>query len=103
MKLELEQSDVQVIVQAVTAEVMKALKPLLGGNGEADIVFTVDGLCTYLQAEPDWIYKRTARKEIPYIKVGGLLRFHKRDIDKWLETHKTPVVNPLSVRLKRVK
>lgn len=103
MKLEFELADIQAIAQAVTSEVVKAIRPLMDNKGEADTIFTVEDLCRYLQAEPDWIYKRTARKEIPYIKAGGLLRFRKRDIDKWLDTCKTPAVNPLTARLKRVK
>jgi len=103
MKLELEQIDIQAMVQAMTAEVVKALKPLLNGKGEDDTIFTIEGLCEYLQVEPDWLYKRTARKEISYIKVGGLLRFRKRDFDKWIDTCQTPAVNPLSSRLKKVK
>lgn len=103
MKLELEQADIQAIAQAVTSEMVKVFKPLLNGKGEEDTIFTLERLCEYLNVEPDWIYKRTARKEIPYIKAGGLLRFRKRDIDKWLDTCKTPAVNPLSARLKRVK
>ncbi len=103
MKAILEQEDVQAIAREITIEVMKALKPLLNSKVEEDTIFTVEGLCQYLRAEPDWIYKRTARKEIPHIKVGGLLRFRKRDIDKWLETCKTPAVNPLSGLLKRIK
>lgn len=103
MKLELEQEDIQAIAQAVTSEMMKAFKPLLNGKGTEDTIFTLERLCEYLNVESDWIYKRTARKEIPYIKAGGLLRFRKLDIDKWLDTCKTPAVNPLSARLKRVK
>lgn len=103
MKLELEQADIQAIAQTMTAEVVKALKPLLNGKGEENTILTVEGLCEYLHVEPDWIYKRTARKEIPYIKAGGFLRFSKKDIDYWLESRKTPAINPLSARLKRIK
>lgn len=103
MKLELEQADIQAIAQAVIAETMKALKPMLDGRQSEDVMFTLEALCQYLHVEPDWVYKRTARKEIPCIKAGGLLRFRKKDIDRWLESCKTPAVNPLSARLKRVK
>lgn len=102
MKLELEPADIQAITHAITSEVVKALKPLMKGK-EEDTIFTMEGLCHYLQVEPDWIYKRTGRKEIPHIKAGGLLRFRKRDIDKWLDTCQTPAVNSLSGSLKRVK
>ncbi len=103
MKLDFEQADIQAIVQALTPEMVKAIKPLLNGKGEEDTIFTIEGLCQYLKVEPAWIYKRTALKEIPYIKVRGLLRFRKRDIDRWLETWKVPAVNALSVCLKKIK
>lgn len=103
MKLELESADIQAIVLATTTEVVKALKPLLNSKIDGDTIFNIESLCEYLHVEQDWIYKRTARKEIPYIKVGGLLRFRKKNIDKWLESCMTPAVNPLSNRLNGIK
>jgi len=103
LKLELEQADIQSIVQALTAEVVKALKPLVNSKGEGDIVFTVKTLAKSLEVSEKWIYERVQFKEIPYFKLGGNVRFSKKDIDRWIETQKTPAVNPLSRPLKAIK
>jgi len=103
LKLELEQADIQSIVQALTAEVVKALKPLVNSKGEGDIVFTVKTLTKSLEVSEKWIYERVQFKEIPYFKLGGNVRFSKKDIDRWIETQKTPAVNPLSRPLKAIK
>jgi predicted DNA-binding transcriptional regulator AlpA len=50
-----------------------------------------------------WIYERTQLKEIPHIKVNGLLRFRKRDIDKWLNSFNVPSVSTPEGMLKVVK
>lgn len=103
MKLELEQADIQAIAQAMSAEVVKALKPLLNGKREEDTICTVKGLAKYLEVSDKWVYERVQFKEIPFIKVGGNVRFSKKDIDCWIDTLKTPVVNRLSSPLKAVK
>lgn len=103
MKLELEQADIQAIAQAVTAEVVKALKPLVNSKREGDTVFTVKTLAKSLEVSEKWIYERVQFKEIPYFKLGGNVRFSKKDIDHWIDTQKIPAVNPLSRSLKAVK
>lgn len=103
MKLELEHSDITAIAQAVTFEVVKALKPLLDGKGQEDSIFTVKGLAKYIEVSEKWVYERVQFREIPFIKAGGNIRFSKKDIDLWIETKKTPAVNPLSRPLKAIK
>lgn len=86
MKTELELQDIEAIAQRI----IELLKPMLSGNskGEAeDTIFDVKDLAGYLRVSPKWIYERTHLKEIPHIKIGGQLRFRKRDIDKWLNSY----------------
>jgi predicted DNA-binding transcriptional regulator AlpA len=100
MKALLEQEDVQVIVSAI----LGGLKPFLSGKGENpadDIILDVPGLCEYLHVTPKWIHERTHLKEIPYYKLSNKqLRFRKREIDKWLDSLKTPVINDFKGSLK---
>ncbi len=103
MKLELEATDIQAIAQAVTAEVAKALKPLMEGKGEADTLFDVKSLAEYLHVSPQWVYERDHLKEIPFSKIGKFPRFSKSRIDEWIKSNETPAVNPLSRRLKLFK
>ena len=71
------------------------LKPHLGNNGkkEEDMIFDVNSLASYLNVSKQWIYERTHLNAIPFIKKKGLLRFRKKDIDKWLESDKMPSIN----------
>jgi excisionase family DNA binding protein len=50
-----------------------------------DHLLTVVELCDYLRCPKSTVYKMTCAKKIPYTKVGGVLRFYKEKIDKWLE------------------
>lgn len=95
--------DTQEIVKAVTLEVVKALRPLLKGDGEDNTIFTVKTLAAYLQVSEKWVYERVQFKEIPFNKVQGHVRFRKRDIDAWLESLKCPSINPLSRQLKAIR
>ncbi len=91
MKTVLEPEDIQTIAK----EVVKMLKPLLTnkGNKADDTILDVNTLSEYLKVSTKWIYERTHLNEIPYMKMGGHLRFSKKDIDKWLISFKIPAVN----------
>lgn len=101
MKSHLEPEDFLAIASAVA----ELIRPLLSGNGrhEEDVILDVPGLAEYLRVSPKWIYERVQFKEIPYMKVKGLLRFRKRDIDKWLSSQTLPAVNPSRRILQAVK
>lgn len=47
-------------------------------------LFTIESLANFLNVSPatirDWVYKR----QIPFKKLGRLIRFHPLDIQKWL-------------------
>jgi excisionase family DNA binding protein len=102
LKIELETQD----LDTIAARVIEALRPCLSGkdNGKDDSVLDVPGLCDYLKVTPKWIHERTHLKEIPFYKLSNKqLRFRKRDIDKWLDSLRTPAINPLSSRMKLMK
>ncbi len=95
----------QELVNEIAREVTELLKPMLSGNGkyEDDIIYDVPGLCAYLSVSDKWIYERTHLKEIPHLKVNGILRFRKRDIDKWLSSFNVPAINRPSRVLRAIK
>lgn len=103
MKIELEAQDIQTIAE----KVLDTLKPYLSGVGkdkQEDAVFDVPGLCDYLHISPKWIHERTHLKEIPFFKLSNKqLRFRKRDIDKWLESLKTPAMSQFTGKMKLLK
>lgn len=101
MKTELEERDIEALAQRV----LELLKPLLASNGknEDDVIFDVRGLAEYLKVSTKWIYERTQFKEIPYQKIKGLLRFRKKDIDRWLSSHNVPAINSPERILRAIK
>lgn len=103
MKTQLEKEDLQKITQAV----MDALKPILAGNGKReheDTIFDVKSLAEYLHVTPKWIHERTHLKNIPFHKLSNKqLRFKKKDIDKWLDSLKTPAINHYTGKLRAIK
>ena len=90
MKTTLE-FDIQELASQVAIQVGKAIKPILDQYPlREDRLYDVQELAEYLSVSTQWIYERVQLKEIPYIKVGKLLRFRKSDIDTWLDTLKVP-------------
>ena len=100
MKTILEQEDIQAIVMGT----IEGLRPLLSKGQPSekdDAIFDVPGLSDYLKVTPKWIHERTHLKEIPYYKLSNkVLRFKKKDIDKWLDSLKTPVINEYRGKLR---
>jgi len=47
-------------------------------------VMTVEEVAAYLGLSADTIYTKVSRREIPFTKIGNLLRFPKPIIDRWL-------------------
>lgn len=104
MKAELN-INTEELVREISHEVVKAIRPLLSGRAEDDdAILDVDGLAEYLIVKPNWICQQTHINTIPHHKLGSQLRFRKRDIDKWLDTHKVPATStPSENFLRRIK
>lgn len=47
-------------------------------------VMTIQELALYLRLAVETLYKKVQNHEIPFTKVGNLLRFTKPSIDQWL-------------------
>lgn len=93
--------DMHEFTALIISGLLKELKPLLGQKtAEPDILFTVETLAEYLHVSHQWVYERVHFKEIPYFKMGKFPRFRKSEIDRWLDTLKTPALCPLSGSLK---
>lgn len=103
MRIELDHEDIQAIAAQVTAEVLKALKPMVGkGTPSEDVLMTVEECAAYLKVKPQWLYKRTQLKEIPYIKLGRFVMFKKREVAAWVEREgKMPQINELSAAMSK--
>ncbi len=87
MKTILDQEDVECIARRV----VDLMKPFLSAKDDSeDIIFSVDELAEYLRVSAKWVYEHTF--ELPHFKLGGLLRFRKREIDR--------VINSLALKIK---
>ena len=47
----------------------------------------VDDLAKYLKLQKQTIYNWLNQRKISGIKIGGVWRFDKQEIDKWLKSH----------------
>ena len=54
-------------------------------------LLTPQDLAEYLNISIETIYSWTSMKQIPYYKVGRLVRFDLDEIDKWLAGRKQEV------------
>ena len=50
---------------------------------------TIEELALYLKLAVPTLYKKVQAREIPFTKVGNLLRFTKESIDQWLARNTT--------------
>ncbi len=80
MKTTFEPDEIELIARKV-AEIIRPM--IVVSPALDDPIFTVDGLASYLQTTPKWIYNHIP--ELPYFKLDGLLRFRKSDIDKMIK------------------
>jgi len=81
MRTLLDQEDVDLIAHRV-AEI---LKPYLTPKDKADdTIFSVEALAQYLCVSSKWVYDHA--HELPKFKLGGLLRFKKKDVDKIIDS-----------------
>jgi len=65
-------------------------KDITGAKMSVEIM-TIKELVKYLDITEATIYKKVSNNEIPYTKLGTLLRFPKWSIDKWISEN---TVNP---------
>ncbi len=79
MKIELDATDIDKLSAEITKRVLDSLGTLKKPAGE-DPVYTVETLAAYLQTTPKWVYNHI--HDLPHLKIDGLLRFRKSDIDK---------------------
>ena len=60
----------------------------IGSNAENKIkaFFTPDELADFLAISKATVYRLVNKRQLPFHKIGGVLRFRKDDIEKYLET-----------------
>ena len=53
------------------------------------VLWTANDVARFLQCSLQHVYNLVWRGEIPYVKIGGLLRFKPENIRMWLEERTT--------------
>lgn len=48
-------------------------------------LLTAQDVAKLLNVEVQLVYRLKATKKIPFLKIGGIIRFRKADIEEWLE------------------
>jgi len=74
------------VIRAIGDYVFDRLKSLVIAHEKHgdDYILDVKELAAYLRVDENWIYQRTRKHEIPFIKKGKYCLFKKSAIDAWL-------------------
>lgn len=65
---------------------------MLGVDEMAKIFYTVDELSEYLGVEKSTVYTWVHTRQIPYYKIGRLVKFKVDEIQVWVEERKVNVI-----------
>ena len=49
-------------------------------------LLTVEDVAALLKVEKQMIYKLKRDKKIPFVKIGGVIRFRRVDVNEWIES-----------------
>ena len=67
----------------------------IGSNADNKIkaFFTPEELAEFLAISKATVYRLVGKRQLPFHKIGGVLRFKKADIEEYLETGRVePIV-----------
>ena len=84
-------------LEAITNRIMEKLevrlKPLITTreNGD-DVIWDARGCADYLGVCEKWVKDRKGKYNLPFIQVGGYIRYRKSQIDRWIEEQ---TINPI--------
>lgn len=91
--IEFPEELVKHIADKVSWNVMSAIRSTTPTNSN-DIMGVME-LSEYLGMSKRWVYDRVNDKSIPHMKIVGVVKFSKKEIDKWMETFRVPATkNP---------
>lgn len=59
-------------------------------KGNEQKLMNIEEAASYLGIKKSRLYTATRRRELPFIKVGRLVRFEREHLDRWIgEKHKS--------------
>jgi len=54
-----------------------------------ELLWTVPDVARLLRASTSWVYKAAERDQLPYIRIGAMLRFEPAAIRAWLAARRS--------------
>lgn len=57
-------------------------------NQQLTDLLDINQASTFLNVKVSRLRTAILRKEVPFLKIGRLLRFHKKDLEDWIENLK---------------
>jgi excisionase family DNA binding protein len=60
-------------------------------------LLSVADAATYLGMSKDWVYENL-KKLIPHVKIGGSLKFHRDDLDRYIASQTVSPMNTRDIR-----
>jgi len=100
LKIDLETANLE---ERIAKRVVKAIGPLLTHRRDDAEIFSVITLAAYLGVSKQWVYDQKKFGQIPHFKAGRLLKFSKREIDRWVASQNVSPANQYSGKIKRLK
>lgn len=55
---------------------------------DSEILMTINDASIFLNFKVSRLRSLIFKKEIPFFKIGGSVRFKKADLQKWVDSHK---------------
>lgn len=90
------------VVKAFGDYLLERIKPMVAGMSKKDddTILDVKSLAAYLNVDENWIYQRTRKQQIPFIKKGKYCMFRKSVIDAWLDQDAVKPLSPFNSKKK---
>ena len=83
----------ETILDKIILEKIKSIEEQLQTQNEKPL--TIQGAADYLEISKSYLYKLTAKKQIPHHKPNGkLIYFNKSELNEWVYQSKTKNVRP---------
>jgi excisionase family DNA binding protein len=63
---------------------------------------TIKEVSEYLGLKESTLYHHVENGDIPYYRIGRLIRFRKQEVDKWMEGNKKEIVDLKKISIKNL-
>ena len=68
-----------------------------------DSFLSINDLSKYLGIKPKTLYSWVAKGILPHYRIGGLIRFKKKDIDQWVEACRRNGVDITNLKVREIE